>query len=410
MEKRAIGFQSEKLLAPAEALRTFFAAATLAPLRAEQVDLDDAAGRVLAFGIDADDDYPNAPRSTMDGFALAAGATPGTFSIDGDVAMGAPWSAGLRAGAAASIPTGGVLPDGADAVLPIEDARVAGTRLHVDAAIAIGENVNARASDMRRGERVLDPGTWLSAAQVAVLATLGVVAVPVYRRPSIGVISSGDEIVPASAIPRPGEVRDSNRYAVAASLRAMGASVRHYPTVPDEPGALEAALAGALRDCDAIVLTGGSSVGERDRTPAAVAALGEPGTIVHGLRIKPGKPTLLAAAGNRPIIGLPGNPTSALIVLEAIAAPIVAALVGAPAPRATLTARLAGPARGRAGWTWYVPVALRHDGGASVAHPLPLRSSSVSLPARAGGYLVLEERDEEIPADALVTVHRFLGR
>jgi molybdopterin biosynthesis enzyme len=190
----------------------------------------------------------------------------------------------------------------------------------------------------------------------------------------------------------------------------MGAQVHHYPTVPDEPGALEAALAPALAGCDALVLTGGSSVGERDRTPAAVASLGEPGAIVHGLRVKPGKPTLLAAAGNKPVIGLPGNPTSAQMILEAVVAPIVAALVGGEVPAATLLARLAGPVRGRAGWTWYVPVALRHDGGAPVAHPLPLRSSSVSLPARADGYIVIEERDAELPAGSLVTVHRFLGR
>jgi molybdopterin molybdotransferase len=410
MEKRAIGFQSEKLLAPAQALETFFACVTPAPPGIERVDLDDAAGRVLAEGIDADDDYPNAPRSAMDGFAIASGATPGRFSVAGEIAMGTAWSGALAPGTALAIPTGGVVPEGADAVVPVEDVRVDGSSLVVAEAVAAGDNVNPRAGDMRRGERVLEPGQRLAGPQIGVLATLGVSSVPVYRRPLVGVISSGDELVPPSAMPRPGEIRDSNRYAVAASLRAMGAAVRHYPTVTDEAGALEAALAAALRDCDALVLTGGSSVGERDRTPEAVATLGAPGTIVHGLRVKPGKPTLLAAAGSKPVIGLPGNPTSALMILEAVCAPVLAALTGAAAPHGRLLARLESPVRGREGWTWYVPVALRHDGETPVAHPLPLRSSSVSLPARAGGYLVIGERDGELPAGALVTVSRFLGR
>jgi molybdenum cofactor synthesis domain-containing protein len=410
MKNRAIGFQSEKLLAPAEALETFFARVSLTPPQIERVALDDAAGRVLAIGIDADDDYPNAPRSAMDGFAVASASTPGALLIAGDIAMGKAWSGTLAAGETASIPTGGVVPDGADAVVPIEDVRVDGNRIVVETAIAPGENVSPRAGDMRRGERILEPGQRLAGPQIGVLATVGAVEVPVYRRPVVAMISSGDELVPPSSLPRPGEVRDSNRYAIAASLRMMGAVVRHYPTVSDEPGVLEAALAMALRDCDAIVLTGGSSVGERDRTPEAVASLGAPGLVVHGLRVKPGKPTVLAAAGGKPIVGLPGNPTSALMILEAVAAPVLAALTGAELPRASLTAKLGNSARARPDWTWYVPVVLVNDGETPVAHPLPLRSSSVSLPARASGYIVVEGHSAELPAGTLVTVFRFLGR
>jgi putative molybdopterin biosynthesis protein len=410
MKNRAFGFQSEKLLAPAEALELFFSRVTLAPPAIERVALDDAAGRVLAAGIDADDDYPNAARSAMDGFALAGAATPGVFTIVHDIAMGAAWKGTLAAGEAASIPTGGVVPAGADAVVPIEDVRVEGGRLYVDAPVAPGESISPRAGDMRRGERILDPGQWLAGPQVGVLATVGIVDVPVYRRPLVAMISSGDELVPPSAKAAPGEVRDSNRYAVAASLRMMGAEVRHYPTVSDEEGALEAALRAALTQCDAIVLSGGSSVGERDRTPEAVARLGEPGVIVHGLRVKPGKPTVLAAAGGKPVVGLPGNPTSAMMILEAVTSPIFGALAGARVERASVLAILGSPIRSRPEWTWYVPVGLRHDGGTPVAHPLPLRSSSVSLPARAGGYVVADGSSDEIPAGTLVTVYRFLGR
>ena len=149
------------------------------------------------------------------------------------------------------------------------------------------------------------------------------------------------------------------RYAVAASLRAMGAAARALSDVARRGAAFESALAAALAECDAVVVTGGSSVGERDRLPHAVATIADPGIVVHGLRVKPGKPTLFGADGGKPIIGLPGNPTSALLVLEAVAAPIIAALTGAPVVAPALQARLAAPARSRADWTWYVPVRCR---------------------------------------------------
>lgn len=404
------GFVTENLLAPQQALIAYFSRVRPVPPSIERVSIDEAFGRVLATRVDADDDYPSAARSAMDGFALTASATPGDFVIAGDVRMG---SGGPHAPVASAhamrIPTGGVLPPGTDAVVPIEDVRVEGSTLHVSARVDARANVVPRGADMQRGETILQAGRRIGAPQAGVLATLGIVEVPVYRRPIVAVLSSGDELVAASARPQAGEIRDSNRYAIAASLRAMGAQPRHYPNVGDELHELASALNVALRECDAVAITGGSSVGERDRLPAAIAAVGEPGVVVHGLRIRPGKPALLGAAGNKPILGLPGNPTSALLVLEAVAAPIVAALVGAPAAVATTTARLAGAVRSRTGWTWYVPVALRNEGGSPLAHPLPLHSFSVSLTARADGYLIVDEAAQEYSAGETVTVHRFIG-
>ncbi|HEY1654139.1 MAG TPA: molybdopterin molybdotransferase MoeA [Candidatus Tumulicola sp.] len=419
MEKRAItqpanallpgaGFVTEKLLSPREALEVFFARVTPPAPAVEYVPLDAATWRVLARDVDADDDYPNSVRSAMDGFALRAAETPGDFAIAGTVRMGE-FPADIGCGQTMAIPTGGSLPAGADAVVPIEDVARSGPTLRVAVRLAAGENAIPRAADMRRGETILRAGTRIAAPQAGVLATLGIVDVPVFCRPLVGVLSGGDELVAVSASPSGGRVRDSNRYAIAASLRAMGARVRHYPRIGDEPGECERALRKALRECAAVAMSGGSSVGERDRLPAAVVALGEPGIIVHGLRIKPGKPALLGAFGDRPILGLPGNPASALLVLEAVLAPIVAALVGAAPIVSTVAARLVQPARGRAGWTGYLPVRLRHEGAEATAEPLPLRSFSASLAARADGYLVMDEPDEEWPAGTPVTVHRFLG-
>lgn len=404
------GFATENLLAPQQALIAFFSHVRPVPPAIERIPLDEAFGRVLAADIDADEEYPNAARSAMDGFALTAAATPGAFAIAGSVRMGAaPAAEAVEPTQATRIPTGGVLPSGTDAVVPIECARVEGSRVHVAERVDAGAHVVPRGADMHRGERVLGVGRRIGAAHVGVLATLGVTDVPVYRRPVVAVLSSGDELVAPSERPRPGEVRDSNRYAIAAALRGMGARPRHYPIVADELDEFERALSLALRECDAVVMTGGTSVGERDRLPAVVRGLGAPGVIVHGLRVKPGKPALLGAVGAKPILGLPGNPTSALLVLEAVGAPIVAALVGASSAVAPTTARLAQSVRSRLGWTWYVPVTLRNDGGTPVAHPLPLHSFSVSLTARADGYLIVDEAAQEYLAGETVTVHRFIG-
>lgn len=368
-----------------------------------------AFGRVLASDVVADADAPPAPRSAMDGFAIRAASAPGDFTVAGEVRMGDAAARAISAAEALRIPTGGTLPPGADAVVPIEEAHCEGARLQVAGRVAAGDNVIAAGADVRRGETVLRAGTRVGSAQAGALASLGAAGVLVFGCPKVGVLSSGDELVPPAAPAPPGSVRDSNRYAIAASLEAMGARPHHYPIVGDEPGECERALAGALNECDAVAITGGSSVGERDRLAQAVAALGAPGVVVHGLRIKPGKPALFGALGRKPVIGLPGNPASALLVLEAVAAPIVAALVGAPAPRASIEARLASPLRGRAGWTWYVPVALQHEGGARTAHPLPLHSFSATLTARADGYVVMEGRDRELAAGDRVTVYAFMG-
>lgn len=403
------GFTVERLLPPHQAIVAYFSRVALAPPASERVSFEDSFGRVLARPIEADDDYPAAPRSAMDGFAVCAEAMPGEFDIVDEVAMGASPAAAISGRTAVRIPTGGMLPEGADVVVPIEDVRLANGSFVVDTAIAAGENVIEVAADMRRGEPVLDARHRIRAPEVGVLATLGVTTVDVLARPAVAIISSGDELVDPHVRPRRGEIRDSNRYAIAASLRAMGAIPRHYPTLRDEAAEFESTLQAALRECDAVVVTGGSSVGERDRLPRAVAAIADPGIIVHGLRVKPGKPTLLGADGGKPIIGLPGNPTSALMILEAVAAPVIAALCGAPVAAPTVQARLAQTARSRAGWTWYMPVRVREDGGTPLAEPLPLRSFSVSLMARADGYIVMTERDEEWPPGTAVTVTRFLG-
>jgi molybdopterin molybdotransferase len=409
MEQRGFVFLEENLLSPAQAVATYLARVHLAPRAPERIRLDDAYGRILAETVVADADYPSAPRSAMDGFAITADHAPGTFSIVGEIAMGHPWGRRLIRGQAVRIPTGGVVPDGADAVVPIEEVRISGPSVAVEAELEPGTNVNPAAGDMRAGTVVLEAGSRIGGPQMGVLATLGVTKVAVYPRPRIAVISSGDELVPPGMQPAAGQIRDSNRFAIAGALQGMGAQPFHGPTVADVPGALERALRRALSEADAAVLTGGSSVGELDRTPAAIGALGAPGVIVHGLRVKPGKPTVLAAVGAKPVIGLPGNPTSAVVILEAVVAPLIGALAGALIARDVVPAVLGSPVHTRLGWTWFVPVRLEPvSDGVWIAQPLAVRSSMVSLTAQADGYFVASEETEDLDMGSRVAVHRFI--
>ncbi len=405
---QTIGFQNDALLAPEQALALFFLRAQLRERTIELVPFEAAAGRVLAQPVIADAAYPAVARSAMDGFALRARETPGTLRLEGEIRMGAPWGGELPAGTAVRIPTGGALPAGADCVVPIEDVEVAGGNVRIGSAIPAGASVVPAGSDMRAGEMLLEEGRRIGGAELGVIAALGMASVPVYAVPLFGIVSSGDEIVDVRAKPKLAQVRDSNRWALAAKLARLGAAVKHYPIAPDVETEYARILHSAVAECDGVLLSGGSSVGLRDLTPRLVDRCGPPGVIVHGLRVKPGKPTLLASAHGKPVIGLPGNPTSALMILEAVAGAIVAQCAGAFPQRSEVEAVLATPVRKRLGWTHYVPVRLEETGGICTAFPLDMLSASVSLLARASGFLTLGETVESAAAGETVTAMRFL--
>jgi molybdopterin molybdotransferase len=400
-------FETERLLAPAEAVAAYLAAVSVGPRGTEHVGLDAAFGRILARDAVAESPYPADARSTMDGFAVRSADGDGPRRIVGTIRMGHAPPGPLGPGEAMRIPTGGVLPPGADAVLPVEDAAEHGAELIPAAVPARGECFTPRGDDMQPGDVVLPAGRRIAAAELSVLATLGLTAIEVYLRPRVAIVSTGDELVPPDERPGTGQVRDSNRWAIAGGLRALGCEPIHLPRAVDDLEAIRAGIAAGLGLADAVVLTGGSSVGARDYVPAAIDALGPPGVIVHGLRVKPGKPTVFGAVGSRPVIGLPGNPTSALTILDAIASEVFRALTGETGSRRP---RLAGtasePFDGRLGWTWYVPAVIDAAGG---IRPLRLRSSHTSLQARADGYVVVGPEAGGIAAGSAVTLMRYGG-
>jgi molybdopterin molybdotransferase len=400
-------FVVERLLAPEQALALYFSRVTLALPRIEHVSLAQAAGRVLAADAVAQEDHPTHARSTMDGFALAsAGGT--SRRISGEILMGAPPPHAIDASETLRIPTGGALPDGADAVVPLEDVEERDGTIFLREPIQPGACLTQRGDDVREGETVLARGRRIGGPELGVLATLGITRVAVYVRPCFGILSTGDELIDPDRVPRVGQVRDSNRYAIAAALVALGVEPVQLPSVPDRFDALRAKLGAALAECDGVILTGGSSVGARDLTPPAIASFGQPGVVVHGLRVKPGKPTVLAAIGSKPVIGLPGNPASSLTILEAIARPIVKACTGERAGAPLVLEAIAETAfTGREGWTWYVPVRLRNAGGRLFAAPIAIRSSHTSLLARAGGFATVGESPSRVEAGQPIGVTLF---
>jgi molybdopterin molybdotransferase len=397
-------FETGRLLSPEEGIASYLGAVTLMPPGVERVALTQAFGRVLASDARADVAYPADRRSTMDGFAVRSTDGVAPRRIVGAVRMGAAPPAPLGAAEAMRIPTGGVLPEGADAVVPLEDADERDDTITPHEPPESGASFTPRGDDMKPGELVFSTGRRIGAPELSVLATLGMVEIDVFRRPRVAIVSTGDELVDPSAVPGTGQVRDSNRWAIAGGLIALGCEVVHLPRAHDEAAEISARIAQGLAQADAVVLTGGSSVGARDHVPAAIDALGAPGVVVHGLKVKPGKPTVLAAIGTKPVIGLPGNPTSALTILDAIAAPILEHLSGATnGRRATVATVAREPFRGRAGWTWYIPAVLDADG----ARPLTLRSSHTSLLARADGYVVVGPDRDTIAAGEPLTIVRY---
>ncbi|GAC1444516.1 MAG: molybdopterin-binding protein [Vulcanimicrobiaceae bacterium] len=405
---RLDGFDLARLLAPTQAVVAYLGAAALAAPAIEVVGLEGAVGRVLARDVAAREDHPSHARATMDGFAVASATTDLTRRIVGTIAMGKPAPHAIGRTETMWIPTGGALPDGADAVVPQEDVTIADDTIALHESTAPGTFVSARASDIVAGEFVLRAGRRIGGPELGVLATLGVVNVPVFRKPRVALLSTGDELVDPAGDLAVGEIRDSNRYALAGALVALGATPVHVPRARDTHEAIAAALRDALASCDAVVTTGGSSVGERDFVPRVVEELAVGATIVHGLRVKPGKPTLLAAIDGKAIVGLPGNPTSSLMILEAVVRPIVATLTGEThAPRAPLEAIATAPFVGRDGWTHYIPARLTSRGAMLYAEPLAIRSAQTSLLARASGYATIGEAQARVAAGDRIAISPF---
>ncbi len=394
----------------------------LRPSGVEEVSISEAFGRVLAEDVRARYDSPPFDRSEVDGYAVVsesvAGAdedSPATLKVVGKVGVGEEPLVEVGLGEAVEVDTGAVIPRGADAVVMAEYTKeLSNGRLLVFKSITSGENIARAGSDIARGEVVLRKGTIIGAAEIASLAAAGISKVRVYRKVRAGIISIGNELRPPGNSLRIGEVFDVNAYSISASLRELGCDVATYGIIPDNEDKIKEVVKKALKENDIVITSGGTSAGIKDLTYRVLNELGRPGVIIHGVKLKPGKPTVVAVINNKVVIGLPGFPLSAMMSFKVVAIPIISRLMGvnpsllkAFKVRARLARRLTG-VKGR---NVLVPVALNVRPGSNelLAYPVRFRSGSIHVLTYADGFIEVREDTGIIEAGTFVNVELFRG-
>jgi len=372
----------------------------------EPVPLADALHRILAQDIVADVDIPGFTRSVVDGYAVRAAETvgssdaiPSMFTLRGRIAMGMSAGMNLQPGECIYVPTGGDLPDGADAVVMIEHAEQIGDEILVKKSVAYGENVLLYNEDFSKGEPVLRMGKRLSAQDIGVLAAAGCKVVPVARMPKIGILSTGNELVPVSVRPHAGQVRDVNSYVIAAAVRDWGCFPVFYGIIRDEREALSTGISRATAECDVVLISGGSSKDERDMVSAIIEERGK--VLIHGIAIAPGKPTIIGKCNGRPVIGLPGHPASAFIVLIAIVRHLITAITGeTDSSVRTLQATLDQNVPSAKGREDYVRVAVKNG----IATPLFGKSGLLNTLVKSTGVVRVPAESEGLETGTRVEV------
>lgn len=398
------------------------------PPLADPVALVAALGLVLAEEVLAPADVPGFDRATVDGYAVspddtygASEAHPAYLRLAGEVPMGAAPVGPVPPGGAVRVSTGGMLPSGAGAAVMLEHCEaLPHGEVAVHRAVAPGDNIIRRGEDLRAGEVVLEAGRRLRPQDLGLLAAAGVTRVRVRRPARVAIISTGEEVVAPERTPGPGQVRDVNSYTLAGMVRQAGAEPVTCGVVADDPLLLDRALRDAAGWADLLLVSGGSSVGPRDYVAPAIAGLGPPGVLAHGLALRPGKPTLLAVAGRLPVIGLPGHPASAMVVMWLFGGPALRHL-GGDADRRDLRpavrARLARNLPSAPGREEYVRVSLRPAGAGAaagepsgwLAEPVFGASGLVRTLVRGDGLVRVPHDSEGLGAGTEVDVHLFGG-
>jgi len=367
----------------------------------EKLPLPQALGRVLYRPVPAGEDIPPFARSTMDGFAVraedtygASEAMPALFTVRGEILMGEAPAVKLETGEALRISTGGMLPEGGNAVVMVEHTEfLSADTLAVYKAVAPGENTIARGEDLRAGAEVLPAGQRLRPQDLGILASLGKMEVEVAARPRVALLSTGDELVPPEEVPGPGQIRETNSYTLAALAEQCGAEVSRLGIVPDEREALMAALQKTA-GYDCVVLTGGSSAGIRDHVAACIAALGRPGVLFHGVSMRPGKPLIYGLVDGRPYFGLSGNPTSALVGFLLFVRPLLWRLTGEKKVVPRFWARTERNLSSTGGREDYVRAYVYEKEGQWWARPILGQSNLLSTAVRANALLRIPENSE----------------
>jgi putative molybdopterin biosynthesis protein len=405
-----------------EAERRFRAALDCTPRGSEIVPLEAALGRILAADVVSPVDVPSFDRSNVDGFAVVAEDTFGASEEsprkvclgDEEIHTGIVPVTVIHPGKAVLIATGGMLPRGSDAVVMVENADVRRGELRINRAVTAGTGVSFAGTDITAGETVLRRSRLLTSRDTGVLAAIGVASVPVWRKPIVAILSTGDEIIAPGEAMRPAMVYDSNGQVLADAVRELGGEPKRLGITPDDVAALRKGLRHALTFADMVLLSGGTSKGAGDVSYRVVAELDNPGIVAHGVALKPGKPICLAATGGRAVVVLPGFPTSAIFTFHEFVDPVIRLLAGRDSKeRTVVSAKLAVKVNSEIGRTEYLLVGLVEtgEGAASslAAYPMGQGSGSVTTFSRADGFATIGRHEEIVPAGTVFNV-QLLGR
>jgi len=391
----------------------------LTPVADEQIPLDLALDRVLSQDINATDNLPAHPRSTMDGYAVIAadtfGATesmPGYLQISGEVKMGELPSGGVQRGQCFRIATGGLIPTGADSVVMFEHTvPVDDSLIEVVKSVGQGANIIHTGDDISINQLALPAGSHLRPQDLGLLAGLGISEVRVHRKVRIGILSTGDEIVPYQSTPPPGKIRNINGLTLASQAKRLGAEVSDYGIVADEEQYFFPAVKKAVSENDLVIFSGGSSVGARDLGEKVIESLGNPGVIVHGVTLKPGKPILIGIHNQKPLFGLPGHPVSAMVCFDLFVAKAIEKLSGRDNtdnhPSAYVEAQLKKNIHSAPGRKDIVRIELNISDNTLFATPVLGKSGSISTLSRSHGYLIVEEPVQGITENSTVKVYLY---
>jgi molybdopterin molybdotransferase len=395
----------------------------------EPVEIVHALSRFTSADTFAPHPLPDFPRTTVDGYAVRAKDTfgasdslPAYLTLIGEVPMGDTPSFELGAGQCALIHTGGMLPSGADAAVMVEYTQAIASsglspkengrrEIEIFKSVADGENVIRVGEDVAQDQLVIPKGTQIRPAEIGGLMALGITSIQVAKKPRVGLISTGDEVIDPSQTPRPGQVRDINSYTLGALVEKSGGVAVRYGIFSDQFEVLKAAAAKALSECDMIIITAGSSASTRDMTADVIRTLGEPGVLVHGINTRPGKPTILGVCNGKAVIGLPGNPVSALVNGYLFVVPVIEKMLGAlPKPRATVQAKLTVNLSSQAGREDWWPVHLLPSplglgqGEVFSAEPIFGKSNLIFTLAAADGLLRIYPDATGLSAGEIVEV------
>lgn len=385
-------------------------------LEEETVSLLEAAGRILSQDVVAPDNVPDFRRSTVDGYAVysrdvygASDSMQSMLDLKGEVLMGceAPGEIAMP-GQCYYVPTGGMLPKGADSVVMIEyTEKLDDSTILASKSASPGENVVEIGEDIKKGEAVIKTGTKLRAYEIGVLASLGITRVNVINKPRIGIISTGDEVVPPEEEIKPGQIRDINTYLLYSLIEEQGCTPVKFGLIKDDYNLLKNAVDTAVKQCDIVLISGGSSVGKKDNTVSVIDDLGDEGVLVHGISVKPGKPTIIGKSKGKIIFGLPGHPLACAVIFQVMVKYYIEKITNNKEKSYPVTCTFKINYHKAKGREEYLPVTIEDDGQSLTACPVFGKSGLITGFSKAWGYIRIERNEEGIREGQTVSVYRF---